>query len=205
MFVESFETTEYLNSFKSSFRNFCDNAPLALSFSILGGHVHIDFFGVYPPWVYEIDFSLNPKENIAKIKNVLYSDYYPILTKKVTKSRSLTSQEITDLILAEDISFDDAVIRSVETVEYIDFRVEKIFHKKNLVQVHNLETDIVYLYEPKMPVAIIQEKFFRKRYNKSASIPEHKENLIDRIVSEGKLIWSSENKKENNVHEKNDC
>lgn len=197
MLLKNEDIIDFDKLFSKKFESFCKNSPLALSFLSYADKVTIIFMGLFPKKTFTLDFSEPVNVNIANIKLYLHQHYYPIVVDEVVTENTLTPEEISDLIVEHNISFEEAIQRHGSTITLIPHRIEKIIHKENLLQIRNLDTEVVSLLQPKVPVAVIQQHLFNTQLNNKSEFTSLQKKLFKQITNNAKIVWCSDTTGEN--------
>ncbi len=149
------ETNKWLVEFKKKFTNFCEKAPIILSFNLSPTEV-ILFEQKYNSentnllHTFQLDYTKNIQSNIADIKKWLMKCKYPVMIKQETYFKEFTANEI-NIMIDEGLTLDD-VLKQKKVVKSIQMRIEKVIIKRNELHVRNLETNELNFYYLDMPL-----------------------------------------------------
>lgn len=153
----------WLSIFNSKFASFCKNSPLVLAFDSTDGHtITIEMFEPEDRKAkIEIDYSVDPTEFIADLKDYMIEKrWYPEVTATHKITRDLSAEEISDLVVNEGLTFEEAVERQHITEKYTTYRIEQVYNDRNAFLIRNLDTDEVIRYAAQIPVSLIMRRIY---------------------------------------------
>lgn len=133
MLVSNTDKNQFHNEFKKRFENFIISTPLHLSYSMGGDGVSIGIHfanSSLAKYDFEFDYFESVKSNIAKIKDYLMKEYYPVVDKEIVTEEFLPQDEVDDLVLS-GVPVVEAVKKTVKKTVTISFYIEKIMIEKN--------------------------------------------------------------------------
>ena len=155
------ETNRWLIEFKKKFTNFCEKAPMILSFSLVPTEV-ILFEQKYNSestnllYTYQFDYTQSVQSNIAEIKSWLLENKYPVMVKQEILDKEFTAKEM-QIMIDDGLALDD-VLKQSKTVKETKMRIEKLIIKRNELHVRNLETNELNFYYLDIPSVLFLTK-----------------------------------------------
>ena len=155
------ETNKWLAEFKKKFINFCEKAPIILSFNLSPTEV-ILFEQKYNSentnllYTFQFDYSKNVQSNIAEIKKWLLENKYPIMIKQETLDKRFTSDEM-QILIDKQIGLDD-ILKQRKIIKETKMRIEKLIIKRNEFHIRNLETNELNFYYLDIPSVLFLTK-----------------------------------------------
>lgn len=154
------ESRQWISEFNQKFANFCRNAPILLSFDTSDSrHIVVqEWEPISRSETWTIDLSIKPTDMIARIKEFLHANWYPVVKYVFRQERDLTSEEISNLVINYNYSFEEAVEQKKSTETKTLYRIEKIYNDQNSLMLRNLETDDLQKYHAAAPIALILQK-----------------------------------------------
>jgi len=177
---------DFLDEFKRRFSNFCNKAPVILTFKITPSSCYLK--DLEKGIVHKFDFNHleNVKQNIKKIKDWLIENIYPKMIEETFIEKNLSTEEIEKLIdsgLDEEEAIMKKNIQITETV----WVIEKLIIKRDELFVKNLKNNKMYRYKMNIPSTLFLKKIrsgdmtkkevFNYFYAKSTLIAEMKEEI----------------------------
>lgn len=154
------EQKNWLKTFNKKFANFCKNAPIVLAFDSSFGR-EIKVTG-YVPEKREASFPYNFDEDvsdyIAMIREWMLPRWYPTVIRVEKETRKLDSSEIAQIMMHENITFEEALEREVVDEWRSLYRIEKVFNDQNAVVLRNMETGETETYLLTVPVTSLVER-----------------------------------------------
>lgn len=177
--------SDFLDEFKRRFSNFCNKAPIILTFKITPSSCYLK--DLEKNIIHKFDFNHleSVKQNIKKIKDWLIENVYPKMIEETFIEKDLSTEEIEKLIESgadEETAIMKKNIQIIETV----WLIEKLIIKRDELFIRNLKTNKLYRYKMNIPSTVFlkkirlgnmtQKEIFNYFYNKSTLIAEMKED-----------------------------
>ena len=160
MIVDIFrDRKEWLSEFNKKFANFCKNAPIVIGFDSKSErylYVAVYLGEKKKTLDMQFDFDTPPSDFIAEIKQRLIG-FYPRFSVELTRFEDLSSSEIQSKIL-EGYSLEDAVQMQNEVKTTFRYRVDKIFHDHNTLQLENIDTSESFRCVSRKPLSILMDE-----------------------------------------------
>lgn len=155
MLAKNNELQEFLETFNRKFSNFCQKAPVLLSFKTSGTGCIVRDETTGKTLTYAFDYSASVKENIHDIKEWLLKECYPVMIEEIDKRTEYTTDELQDFI-EEDPNVDiDSLIMEGKREKIKRFwRIEKTILVMDNLFVRNMQTGELAMYKLDMPVSI---------------------------------------------------
>ncbi len=160
---------DFINLFKKSFDNFCENTPFILSYWINGEEVHITDESplLNKTVILHLDIHISVQENIHVIKKTL-STFFPVLFIQEEETIEQIKEKIKSGII-------DSYEYAPQVVNVKRFILERINNKNNEVTVLNIKKNEKEIRKLKIPVVILLDKIYK-------STPELGQYLIDNTI-----------------------
>jgi len=163
--ISLFSYDEFIVEFNKKFKNFCNKAPILLSYKILFSVVHIyrnKFIHNKYEWEkafeYTFDFERSVKENIYFIRKILINDFYPILLQREIIEISYNAEDLHKKVLNGEISINDISAKGVLEEKETIWRIERIIVVRDECFIRNLSSNKIFRYKLKMPITIFLKK-----------------------------------------------
>lgn len=175
MLLESnVDTTEFQKIFDKKFSNFCDKAPLLISYQLTPMGVIVKNIYSQESNEFKFNFEKEVSQNIFDIKTWLVENWYPTLVDLEEKVNEYSAEELSLLMQKEGLSLDQALkARKVSEVKTV-WRIEKVILKRDELFVRNISTDQLFRYKMRMPTTIFLQRL-RDRYTKEEAFSVFKE------------------------------
>jgi hypothetical protein len=164
------EKKEWVKTFNRKFAHFARNAPILLSFdSSDWKSVEITAYTPHRQTLsFEMDFEMDVSTFISHIRERI-EEYYPVISYHWEERRDLSSDEITKVMMDENISFDEALNRSAVEKHETQYRIDKVFNDSNSVVLTNMETGESVRYQVFIPVAYLVDRIIYDESNTTAA------------------------------------
>lgn len=163
------EKKEWIKAFNRKFAHFARNAPILLSFDSSDWKV-VEVTAYIPTretLSFDIDFEKDVSDFIADIKESI-QEFYPTIYYEWSETRELSSDEITQIMMDEDISFEEAMQRTAVHKHRVPYRIDKVFNDTNSIVLTNLEAEETKRYQSTIPVAYIVDRIVYDEGNTTA-------------------------------------
>ena len=185
MLYRQTNSNSYINDFSNRFKNFCDKAPVLLSFNTSPKKVSVVVERINQVYEFDWDFSIPVKSFIYGIKQILITkECYPIIYSAEVKEESLSLEEQMELALHKNVDLENLPkTKVVKTTT--KFLIDKCIIYKDIAIVKNLDTGDLFRY--KLNSSIV---FFLNRLNNTKGGFLRKEDL--NLSLEEKLILIKE-------------
>lgn len=144
---------DYVDDFLKTLSNFCSKCPLQTSINYVKELNKVFIKYNEETITIDIDINENKKTVIKNIKNILQKDY-PIIYN--IKDVIPSADEIESLI-ASGIPLSEALDKTKTTHDPL-YRVMRIHHKYNEIDLFNIKTKEMFKYKSKIPVIAILNK-----------------------------------------------
>jgi len=154
---ETIFVDEFLDEFKKRFSNFCDKAPVILTFKITPSACFLKDCETNSLHKFEFNHLKDVKANIRDIKDWLVDNVYPVMIEENFNETDLSNEEIEELI-ETGVPEEEAVMRKNIIITDVSWRIEKLIMKRDELFVRNLKTDKVYRYKILMPSTLFLKK-----------------------------------------------
>lgn len=148
---------DFLTEFKRRFSNFCNKAPVILTFKITPSSCFLKDCELGIVHKFEFDHLSDVKSNIKIIKDWLIENVYPRMIEESFLEEDLSNEEIEKLIengMDEEVAIMKKNIQVSETI----WVIEKLIIKRDELFIRNETTDRVYRYKIKMPSTLFLKK-----------------------------------------------
>lgn len=164
------EKKEWVKTFNRKFAHFARNAPILLSFdSSDWKSVEITAYTPHRQTLsFEMDFEMDVSTFISRIREEI-KKLYPVILHRWEERRDLSSEEITKVMMDEDISFDEALNRSAVEKHETYYRIDKVFNDSNSVVLTNMGTGKSVRYQVSIPVAYLVDRIIYDESNTTAA------------------------------------
>jgi hypothetical protein len=157
MLFEKIDSEKYKFAFDKKFSNFCEKAPILISFVKTSEGVTVIHENSGTPYDYLWDFTIPVKKFIYDIKQELVENHYPRLIQTITKERPATPEEQAEFL--ENGGDPKEVPSAFTESKEILWLIDKVIVIKDIFIVRNEETQEMFRY--KMNRSSI---FFLKNY-----------------------------------------
>lgn len=158
------DSQTYEKEFKRKFSNFCEKSPILLSFSISPSCVQVideSQDNVYEfPW----DYTLNVKEFIHAIKEVLIVNCYPQIIKTEFYIEDVPIEEQTKAI-EEGTPIDQVPIKR-ERIKSTPYLIDKVIVYRDIFILKNLNTGLLSRYKLNKSAVFFLKKLRNKVFSK---------------------------------------
>jgi len=179
---EKVNTKEFLIEFSKRFSNFCQKAPLILSFRTTPKGVVVFNHSTQKSTEFEFDFTKNVKENIHTIKDYLLEHEYPILLEVNVDYVDYSSKEIQESIDSGQ-NPDNVLLSKKEVLHSTKWRIERVIVRRDELFVRNLRSNELFRYKfTKMPCTL-----FLKRYREKMDPAKAWETFVSKVELIGKV------------------
>lgn len=150
------EMEEFLEVFKKKFSSFQKRAPIFFTFQVSPLTIFLQIEGDLTIIEFKIDYSNTVEGEIARIKNFLRDNKYPILTKKEVQKVTPDIHEINDLTKSKNISFNDAFNQLSRKEVVQNFILDKIdIFKNRAILIEQDNYGKKYFFQVNMPILIL--------------------------------------------------
>lgn len=147
MIYKKSDSASYTQEFKKKFLNFCEKAPVLLSYTITPSGVQVIEESSSTIYDFDWDFSIPVKSFIHGIKEVLIQNCYPIIVLVSKESIPLTEEEQLDYASA-GVALDSIPMVKIKETR-TRFLIDKCIIVKDIFLIKNLETNMMYRYHLK--------------------------------------------------------
>ena len=109
--------TMFVELFKKKFSNFCQKAPVLISYTVFPDSIQLKCFpGTKKEVIKTFSFLYNEdvKLNIKIIKDWLYEECYPVIIRREEKKAKLSDKEIEKISKEQNISIKDIILNTYE-------------------------------------------------------------------------------------------
>lgn len=168
----SIDTRRFREEFSRRFKNFCNKAPLLLSFTIYDNGANIYMYKgkstsqsnqdyeserIYD---YAFQYDQSVKQNIANIKNFLRENYYPIMQQTMLNEYDYSASELNRMVEKGEIGISEIgeIKKTAEKTKL--YRIDKIISERDEIFITDLDTDELYQYQMKSPVFLFVKMFY---------------------------------------------
>ena len=175
MLLESnVDTTEFQKVFDKKFSNFCDKAPLLISYQLTPMGVIVKNIYSQEDKEFNFNFGKEVSQNIFDIKTWLVDNWYPTMVDIEETIDEYSAEELSSLMREEGLSLDEALkARRVSEKETV-WRIEKVILKRDELFVRKISTNQLFRYKLRMPTTIFLQRL-RDRYSKEEAFSVFKE------------------------------
>ena len=164
MLLKDTETSEeFLRLFRKKFDNFCQKAPILISYQANNTHVLLQNIYSREQHLHNFDYTKDVSENIKEIKDFLLDNWYPVMESEIIETIPLSDTE-TEQMIEQGVSIEEAVLSTRTEKTVVPWRIEKILVRKDEIFVRNLVTDRFFRFKMHMPVTIFLKRL-REKYN----------------------------------------
>lgn len=176
MLVKNEELKNFVEIFNKKFSNFCQKAPILLSFntSPTGSLIKDETTGKSLSYVF--DFSLSVKENIFIIKEWLLKECYPIMIEEYEIKEEYTPDELREMD-ENNINIDSLIMQGKHIKVSNLYRIEKVIVIMDHIFVRDLQTDKLTMWKMNMPVSIFL-KSMRQKWNQQYAWQVFKDKAV---------------------------
>ena len=116
---------------------------------------------------YKFDFSIDVKENIFRIREILINNFYPIMIQKQNILKIYALETLNEMISNGKISLDDVDKNGgVYIEENIIWRIEKIIVQKDQIFIRNLNNNEVKRFKLRIPCTHFIQKILNEVIDK---------------------------------------
>ena len=158
---EKVDTGEFIREFCKRFTNFCQKAPVEISFKTTPTSVYIHEHKSNEVKQFNFDYGKDVKANIKDIKDWLVENKYPVMIQLVVQSRPYSTDEIREMINS-GVPEDEALMADKEESYHVRWRIERVIVRRDELFLRNIENDAVYHYKIKMPCILFLKRFREK-------------------------------------------
>ncbi len=148
---------DFLTEFKRRFSNFCNKAPVILTFKITPSSCFLKDCELGTVHKFEFDHLSDVKANIKIIKDWLIENVYPRMIEESFLEEDFSNEEIEKLI-EDGMDEEEAIMKKNIQVSETTWVIEKLIIKRDELFVRNETTDRVYRYKIKMPSTLFLKK-----------------------------------------------
>lgn len=169
----------FRSEFKRRFTGFCSHTPVDVSFLVddISATILVPEKGLQQTFVFS--FTESVKTNISYIREWLSKNAYPTIHGSIITERPYTPDELSELIITENISLDDAMTRKREETEDFYYRIEKVFHRDNNLSIRDLKKGKSAIYHMRMPVSLFVETAKVNPEQAVSQFLEHSEKTME--------------------------
>ena len=156
------DVKNFMFLFRKKFRNFCNKAPLLLSYSTTpyavtifkhrDGKSMIDDIGKELVLEHVFNYDKDVKENIKEIKNVLL-EFYPTMIQSTKREIPYTADKLSQMVKEGKISSADLVNGKIEEPITVKWRIERVIITYDEILALNMEENKMYHFKLKVPVS----------------------------------------------------
>lgn len=151
--MENFTEELYKRELVRKLNNFISKLPIVdLTAKVAGNYIYYSSEICKLNSKLEIDYSLNEKTNIRRLKEILI-DFFPVLYEFVAKEKSV------DEIFKDEITEENILSKHIE--KKLKYRVERRLDPYNEIICRNLDTDELEMYKMKCPLVFFLADMFR--------------------------------------------
>lgn len=153
----------FVEEFNKRFKNFCNKAPIILSYRLINNGVIISKYtqksmnkNDYENKVimnYSFDFSKSVKENISIIRDYLRNNFFPTMVEVEKKLVKRTAEELNKMVESKQMKIDDINPFNVVTVQTL-WMIEKYIAERNEIIIRNVETNRMKIFHMEIPATI---------------------------------------------------
>lgn len=149
MLLQQIDSTKYIAEFKDRFSNFCQKAPILMSFVTTAVDVQVTHENSGTVYTFQWDFSVSVKSFIHDIKTVISDAHYPRIALVTRENVPYTPEEIAK-ILEENaahgvLGTDVPATHVVEKREV--YRVDRVIALKDTFLIQSETTKNMFLYK----------------------------------------------------------
>jgi len=172
---------DFLDEFKKRFSNFCNKAPVILTFKITPSSCFLKDCEKDIVHKFEFNHLIDVKTNIKVIKDWLVENVYPRMIEENFSETDLTNEEIEKLI-ESGVNEEEAIMKKDIQVSETAWIIEKLIIKRDELFIKNVENNRMYRYKMLIPSTLFLKKIrsgdmsekeiFNYFYNKSTLINE---------------------------------
>lgn len=170
------DINEFLKIFDKKFANFCDKAPLLVSYQPTPMGVITSNIYLQEKKEFKFDFSKEVSENIFMIKEWMLKNWYPIMIDVEQQVLDYSAEEVQALV-DDGMNLDEALQKKKIVREETQWRIEKTILKRDEIFVRNLSTNKFYRYRMKMPTTIFLQRL-RDRYSQEEAFEEFRKKSV---------------------------
>jgi hypothetical protein len=161
------DVKKFLLSFDKRFGNFCEKAPLFLSYDLNDEGVTIykyleDDNGEDSKkeklFTYSFNFNQSDKQNIYEIKQLLFK-FYPIMIEEKIIEVDATPAELNILIQNKEITTEDITEKGYYKKINYTWVIDKVIYQYDNIFIRGIENKTRYNYKMKVPVIPFLKKF----------------------------------------------
>lgn len=145
MLVKALDASEYIAEFKKRFTNFCEKSPILLSYAVTNNQVQVVIEETDDVLTFDFQFSVDVKEFIYGIRQILIRKAYPVIEKTEFSERTLSAEE--QITMAQQGTPVDAIPSVVTEQKAIRYLIDRVIIYKDTFILRDLETDKLYRYK----------------------------------------------------------
>ena len=153
----------YIKEFKKRFQNYCEKAPILLSYTTTPKGVQVIDESTNYVYDFEWDFSIPVKSFIHGIKNILINNCYPIIHKVELIEEDISKEEQVEMASSGTPLSDIPVKRYKRKI--IPFRIDKVIVFKDIFILINIDSDEVYRYRLNKSSVFFLKKLRSGKFN----------------------------------------
>lgn len=184
---EDYTTQDFIEVFDKKFSNFCDKAPIVLSYKLTPVGCQLRNLFNQDFYEHRFDFTREVSSNINDIKVWMLENWYPVMVKTGVEYEDYTAQEIEKIMIEEGLTLEEALKRKNKKQEIREeWRIEKVILRRDELFVRNLSTDQFFRYRMHMPTTVFLQRI-RDRYTPEEAF---------KIFSEKSILITELTKKE---------
>lgn len=146
------EISNYIAKFRKKFQGFKSRSPVFFTFQVTPLKVFIQIDNDLEVKEFSIDFSIPVEEFIHSIHMYLQDYHYPRIEKTEIIFKEPDIADINNLIVKDDITFEEAFRRLSSKKKRIGLLIDKIDLEKNKLVVVDTRSKKTELYQVDMPV-----------------------------------------------------
>ena len=168
MLYQKSDSQLYVQEFKKRFTNFCEKAPLLISFTTMPTGVQVVDETKNVVFDIEFDYSIPVKSLIHGIKQMLIEKgCYPTLRVVATNFEPIPKQEQLKMI-ESGVNIEE-VPTSREVKRVSEFLIDKVIIFKDQFVIREVDTDRLFLYRMSKSSAFFLQKIRRGKLNAETS------------------------------------
>jgi len=169
MLLATSNSNTYTNDFTNRFKNFCDKAPILLSFTTSPKGVQVVDERKNKIWDFDWDFSIPVKSFIFGIKQILISkECYPIIHKVETFIENISVEEQIALAVANNIDISQ-IPTTREIQKKTPYLIDKCIIYKDIAIVKDMDTEELFRYQLGSSIVYFLNKLSSGKFTKETA------------------------------------
>lgn len=153
-----FASANFRKDFHKSFKAFCKNLPLTVSFILTPAEVFLYERNLKTDqtellYSHRLNLDKSVFDNIHDIKDAI-TKFLPVISQQEVTSEPIPLEELEEYMKSDKVDPDIVASMARDRVIAVPWRIETIYIHRDEMRIRNLETDKLYLWKFKSPITL---------------------------------------------------